>query len=362
MTIRARNAGSARVWIVSAIGGAAIAVALVFWFGSRREPAPAPPPAAAPTPRFADAARYPRTAAEFEELYAKVTNWGRWGADDELGAANLITDAKRREAASLVRIGKVVSLSRTLLTAKSQDTKGDPFDGNGPPIEHVMNPGFATDTYKMDYHTYLHTHLDALCHSFHKGKVYNGYASAEVNTPDGCKKLGVQNLRNGLVTRGVLIDLPRLKNVEYLEPGTPIFTEDLDAWEKQTGVRIAPGDAVFIRTGRWAKWAKEGAWPVSREEAGLHASTAPWLKQRDIAIIGSDSGLEVLPTLVEPLGDDPMHILMLNAMGVVILDNHDLEALATTAAELKRWEFMVSVAPLVVTGGTGSPVNTLAIF
>jgi kynurenine formamidase len=299
------------------------------------------------------AARFPRNADEFDVMFNQVKNWGRWGKDDQLGAANLITDAKRRQALALAKLGTVVGLAHPPLTEAALD--------NGSPFEHTMNRGFTTDTYKVSYHGYAHSHIDALCHILYKGQTYNGYPTAEINTNTGCARFGVQNLKDGIVTRGVLLDIPRLKQVPYLEPGTPVFVEDLEAWEKQAGVKVAPGDAIFLRTGRWARRAKLGPWPVGRNEAGYHASVAPWLKARGVSFLGADDAQDVTPSLVEGI-TLPVHTLAITALGVDILDNQDLEALAETAARLHRWEFLLTVAPVPVTGGTGFPVNALAIF
>src|SRR4051812_43024877 len=161
------------------------------------------------------AGRAPRTAAEFDTLFQQVKNWGRWGADDQLGSVNLITEAKRKQAAALVKNGTTVSLAHNLLTEKADD--------NASPFEHTMLRGNNMDRYAVSYHGYAHSHIDALCHILYKDQTYNGYARAEVNTDTGCTKLGIQNLKDGIVTRGVLVDIPRLRNVPYLEPGTPIY-------------------------------------------------------------------------------------------------------------------------------------------
>jgi kynurenine formamidase len=299
------------------------------------------------------AARFPRNAEEFDQMFNQVKNWGRWGKDDQLGAANLITEAKRKQALALAKNGLTVSLAHNPLTEAAPD--------NTSPFEHTMNRGLSTDTYKVSYHGYAHSHIDALCHILYKEQTYNGYPRAEVNTEKGCTKLGVQNLKNGVVTRGILLDIPRLKGVPYLEPGTPVFQEDLEAWEAKAGIKVSPGDAIFLRTGRWARREKLGPWPVSRNEAGYHASVAPWLKARGVSFLGSDDAQDVTPSLVEGVSL-PVHTLAITALGVDILDNMDLEAVAETAARLNRWEFLLMVAPVPVTGGTGFPANPLAIF
>jgi kynurenine formamidase len=286
-------------------------------------------------------------------MFNQVKNWGRWGADDQLGAANLITVEKRKQALALAKNGITISMAHNPLTEAAPD--------NGSPFEHTMNRGFSTDTYKVSYHGYAHSHIDALCHILYKDQTYNGYPRAEVNTEKGCTKLGVQNLKNGIVTRGVLLDIARLKGLPYLEPGTPVFQEDLEAWEKKAGIKVAPGDAIFLRTGRWARREKLGPWNVGQNEAGYHASVAPWLKARGVSFLASDDAQDVTPSLVTGI-NLPVHTLAITALGVDIIDNLDLEAVAETAARLNRWEFLLMVAPVPVTGGTGFPANPLAIF
>jgi len=297
--------------------------------------------------------RAPRNAAEFDELFKQVSNWGRWGKDDQLGAVNLITDAKRKQALALARAGVTVSLAHTLLTERAED--------NSNPFEQTMLRGNFMDRYAVSYHGYAHSHIDALCHILYKDQTYNGYARAEVNTDKGCTKLGIDNLKSGVVTRAVLVDAARLKGVDFLEPGTPLYVEDLEAWEKQAGVKLSAGDVLLLRTGRWARRAKMGPWDVGQRMAGLHASVAPWVKARGISMVGSDAGEDVTPSMVEGL-TLPIHTLFIAGMGINLLDNQDLEAVAETAARMKRWEFMITIAPLPVAGGTGSPANAIATF
>jgi kynurenine formamidase len=297
--------------------------------------------------------RAPRNAAEFDELFHQVSNWGRWGKDDQLGSANLVTPAKRKQAVALVKSGITVSLAHNPLTEKAED--------NANPFEHTMLRGFSMDRYSVSYHGYAHSHIDALCHILYKDQTYNGYARADVNTEKGCTKLGIDNLKNGIVTRGILVDMPRLRGVEYLEPGTPIYVEDLEAWEKKAGVKMSSGDVMLVRTGRWARRAKLGPWNVGQNAAGLHASVASWVKQRGVAFVGGDAAQDVVPSHVEGIAL-PVHTLFITALGINLLDNQDLEALGETAARLNRWEFMLTIAPVPVTGGTGFPLNAIAMF
>jgi kynurenine formamidase len=300
-----------------------------------------------------DEGRAPRTTAEFDALFQQVSNWGRWGKDDQLGSVNLVTAAKRKQAMTLVKSGISVSLAHNPLTERAED--------NNNPFEHTMLRGNNLDRYAVSYHGYAHSHIDALCHFLYKDQTYNGFARAEVNTDKGCTKLGIDNLKQGIISRGILIDIPRLKGVEFLEPGTPVYAEDVEAWEKKTGLKIGSGDVVLLRTGRWARRAKLGPWNVGQNAAGFHASIAPLFKARNVAIVGSDAAEDVVPSKVEGVAL-PVHTLLITAMGINLLDNHDLEAVAETAARLNRWEFMITIAPVPVTGGTGFPVNTLATF
>ena len=289
----------------------------------------------------------------------ELSNWGRWGKDDELGAVNLITAAKRKQAIALVKEGASFSLSRNAEKEKAVD--------NPAPFGHVMtrtgvnNPGTSSgDTYTITHHGYAHTHMDSLCHFFYKGKMFNGVPQ-EVVTEKGAGKMSILNFKNGIMTRGVLMDMARLKGVDFLEPGTAIYPEDLDAWEKKAGLKVRAGDVVLIRTGRWALRDAKGPWEVARKSAGLHASCAKWLKSRDVAILGSDAASDVLPSGVEGV-TQPIHTLVLVAMGMPILDNCDLELIGREANRRQRWEFLLTASPLAVPGGTGSALNPIATF
>jgi kynurenine formamidase len=298
------------------------------------------------------------TKADVEGMMTSLSNWGRWGKDDQRGTLNLITDEKRKQAAALVKEGAVVSLAHAVI---KEDTESSTA------FVHRMvlpNPdkeiAYASDEYSVSYHGFTQTHLDGLCHLIYKGKMYNGFTQKDL-TAKGAGKLGVQNIRTGIVTRGVLMDMPRHFGVRFLEGKRAIYPEDLDAWEKKAGVKIESGDAVLIRTGRWTRRQTEGPWEVMTDSAGLHASCLPWLKKRDVALIGSDLALDVLPSGVAGF-DQPVHWVSIVAMGMPILDNGDFETLSEEANARKRWSFLLTVAPLVVEGGTGSPINPLATF
>ena len=297
------------------------------------------------------------TPAEFDRWMKERSNWGRWGKDDQLGAINLITPAKRKQALAVVKDGVSVSLAHRPLTEKALDNP-EPFMRETGLTPNRDGTGFtsAHDRYSVYYHGRAHSHLDALCHYFYKEQLYNGFSIKGITPEGGCARDGIQNLQNGIITRGVLIDIPRLKGVPYLEPGTPVFPEDIEAWEKKAGVKVGAGDAILLRTGRWARRAKFGPFG---EFAGYHARVDPWLKDRDIAIVASDAVQDVgiLPGVGQPI-----HIFAIAGLGANILDNLDLEAVAETAARLNRWEFLLTLAPIPVEGGTGSPLNPIATF
>jgi kynurenine formamidase len=305
------------------------------------------------------AGNYPRnvTKADVDRWMTELSNWGRWGKEDQLGAINLITAERKKAAAALVQSGISVSMSRRAEKDQAVD--------NSSPFHHKMmerpaSSPYWSDSYDVAYHGYGHTHLDALCHIVYNGKMFNGVPAAAV-TPKGASKLSVFGLRNGILARAILMDIPELKGVPYLEPGTPIYPEDLEAWEKKSGVHVQSGDVVLIRTGRWALRDKKGPWDVGKKTAGLHVSCARWLKQRDVAILGSDAASDVIPSLVDGV-DQPVHQLAIVAMGIPILDNCDFEEVSRTAKRLNRWQFMLIAAPLAVEGGTGSPLNPIATF
>jgi len=298
------------------------------------------------------------TAEEFDKMYKDVSNWGRWGKDDKLGALNLITDAKRKQAAALVKTGINVSMTHTLLTEKTID--------NPNPFELKMGPSFRVDTWAVAYHGAFVTHFDSLCHFAYQDKLYNGIPLSDSNE-HGCAN-GVEHFKNGIITRGVLIDIPRLKGIPYLEPATTVSIGEIEAWEKKAGVKVSPGDAVILRTGRWARREKVGPWRMFGNAAGFHPTVARWLRARDAALVGADTTAEAQTTpsvvLGVPMniGLQPLHTVLISSMGVPLIDDVDPESLADTAARLNRWEFMFIVAPLPVPGGTGGPVNAVAVF
>ncbi len=296
--------------------------------------------------------------AQFDEWHAEISNWGRWGNEDELGTLNLITPQKRREAAALVREGITVSMALDL-NKVADDLNASPFVHD---LEVATFGGHevAGDRYEVQYHGFAHSHIDGLPHFATRGRMYNG-VSVDTLKPGGAEKLGIENAYAGIFTRGVLVDMPRFRGTDYLEPGTAVTAADLEAWEEAHDVRIGPGDVLLLRTGRWERVRQKGQWNFLEAAAGMHASVALWLRERDVAVIGCDGVSDVMPSNVADLAN-PLHELVLVSMGMPILDNLDLDAAATTAAERGRPTFLFVGAPLRVPGGTGSPLNPLAVF
>ena len=298
------------------------------------------------------------TAEQYARWKVELSNWGRWGAADEIGALNLITPEKRRQAAALVRDGASVSLASDADTVQAVD--------NPQPYEVTMQ-SIGSDRIAVSYHGITHTHLDSLAHINEQGVFYNGYKPEEAAVlARGHAKNSIHNVKNGVFTRGILIDIPRLKRVPYLEPGTPIYVEDLEAWEREAGIRVSAGDALFVRTGVWARRQAVGPWLRGRAEggrsAGLDPSVIPWLKARDVALLGSDHPQYVSPGEPGAAPRGAVHDFALLYLGVHLFDNCDLEALAEAAAARNRWEFLLTAAPLPIRGGTGSPLNPIATF
>ncbi|HZU74265.1 MAG TPA: cyclase family protein [Acidimicrobiales bacterium] len=301
-------------------------------------------------------ARPPMTTDEVRALHTELSNWGRWGDDDQLGALNFITPAMRAAAAAGVRSGRTVSCARSLPTQPAVD--------NPTPVAHHMI-GTATEGGGADYfaiapHGYATSHIDALCHIFRDDQLYNGYPSTAV-TAHGALQLGIHHLASGVVGRGVLLDIPRLRDVEALAPGEPIFPEDLEEASSRAGLEVGCGDVLLVRTGRWPWRATHGPWDPHQALAGLDASCLAWLHRREVAVLGSDGVSDVVPSRVPEIRL-PIHSVAIPTMGVHLLDNLDLEALAVACSEEQRWSFLLTVAPLVLWRGTASPVNPIAMF
>jgi kynurenine formamidase len=311
------------------------------------------------------------TPERMREVFEQVKNWGRWGEDDEMGALNLITPDKRREGAACVQAGETVSCALELAV--------QPTPENPSPALHMMIqggddcliPGFdlelTMDFVGVAFHGMATTHIDALCHVFVDGQMYNGFSKDEVKST-GARKGSIMCAREGISSRGVLLDIPRSREVEWLEPATHVRIADLEAAEQQQDVRVDEGDILLVGTGRDARRAKLGPWsPYEEGLAGLHPECLPWLHERGVAVLGGDGVSDTLPGdgipgWTIPGWTMPVHQCGLAGMGLHLLDNLRLDNLAQACARHERWAFQFNVAPLRVDKATGSPVNPIAVL
>lgn len=306
------------------------------------------------------------TPAEFDKLFDTLKNWGRWGADDELGTLNFITPDTIRAAAATVKSGRSVSLSIPINTVAGPDNPN-------PAIHYMCNTHdidigsgslrFATDFLAMQFHGDCHTHIDALCHIAYKGKLYNGKSSSLVDVT-GAHTMDITAMAHGIVGRGVLIDVPRHRGVKWLEPGEVVTREEIEEIEKEEGVRLSSGDVLVLRTGHHRRRKEMGAWNADYSgegRAGLDPYSMLLLKEREIAAFLPDGDGEVVPAYVEGLLY-PIHPLQITAMGMACTDSLQFEELVGVCEEEGRYTFMVVLAPLRLPKGTGSQLNPIAIF
>jgi kynurenine formamidase len=310
----------------------------------------------------------PVTREWLERVFEQVKNWGRWGPDDELGALNYVTPERRAAAARLVREGALVSCALDLAVEPAAD--------NPTPAQHMMVAAgdarestamggleMSLDFFGVACHGSAVSHIDALCHVFVRGKMYNGRDASEVKSIGALRNAIGPVAAAGIAGRGVLLDVPRLRGVEWLELSDRIPPNELVAAERAQGVEVREGDLLLVSTGRAARRAARGPWVVPEAGmAGLLPTCIPWLHERRVALLGTDG-------FSDPIGDPPIegwpvpiHQCCLVAMGVHLLDNLDLRGLAAACAERRRWEFFFVVQPLRIARGTGSPVNPAAIF
>jgi kynurenine formamidase len=301
------------------------------------------------------------SAAEFRELFERVSNWGRWGPDDERGALNYLTPERVAAATDLARDGRTVSLSRPLNTEREPDNP-EPADHRMTLLDGSDSHGlaFVKDYIGVDYHNDSHSHLDALCHVSYDGRLYNGRPADSVSDT-GAAVETVEVLKDGLIGRGVLLDIPRASGVRWLEPGESVLPGDMEEAERSEGVRVGEGDILLLRTGHATRLDELGPWDVGSSKAGLHPSCALFLAERRVAALGCDSNSDTAPAITEGVGF-PIHVLALTAMGVHLLDYLHLRELAGACEEAGRWEFLFVAAPLRIAGGTGSPLNPIAVF
>jgi kynurenine formamidase len=311
-----------------------------------------------------DARRFSRE--EFQELFESVRNWGRWGTEDRLGALNFVRPEHIRRAASLVRLGRTISLSLPVNTAAGPD--------NRHPAVHYMATGhdddigsgslrFATDYIGMEFHGDCHTHIDALCHVSYGGRLYNDVPVDRVSTK-GASDLDISDYARGIVGRGVLIDIPRVRGISWVEPGEAVTRAEIEHAEAVLNVRLEEGDILVFRTGHHRRRLELGSWNSSHSgagRAGLHVDAISLLHERNIAAFFPDGDGETVPSTVEGVSH-PIHALQITAMGLAACDSLNLEELSETCNAEERFEFLVVGSPLRFPHATGSPFNPLAVL
>jgi len=308
------------------------------------------------------------SAGEFDTFFEDMKRWGRWGAQDQRGALHFLTPQRVAASARLVRDGVSVSLSLPLNTQAA-------IDNPRPAVHRMILPGiiasgeadsgsespqFVKDYIGVDYHNDGHTHIDALCHVDYRGLLYNAQ-HVDTVTADGATVDGINVLKDGLVGRGVLLDIPRLRGVPWVEPGEHIFRADLEAAERAQGLAVGEGDILLIRTGHVRRLSELGPWDTARLKAGLHPTAMSFVAERQVAALGSDGNSDTAPSATDGVGF-PIHVLAINALGVHLLDYLQLENLRAACEQAGRWEYLFVAAPLRIPGGTGSPINPLAIL
>jgi kynurenine formamidase len=306
--------------------------------------------------------------------FDKLSNWGRWGSGDRLGTLNLITAETRRRAVALVRTGEVVSLSRDIDPA-NPDPLGSGiavvqrFMGIGEVSHHLGKGAVRFDAVTEHVGIAAHgsnTHLDGLAHYSWDGKNYNGFDAAECTSIGGAQKLSVHHASHGIVGRGVLLDICALHGVDWLEPGWAISPEELAAAEGRQKVEVGPGDVLLVHTGHVARTLvhgpASGAGPIP-PQAGLSAACLPYLRERDVAALGSDAIQDVQPSGYESFDLlRPVHAVGLVALGLWLIDNMELTELASTCASSGRWSFLFTMLPWRMVGVTSSATNPIALF
>jgi kynurenine formamidase len=303
------------------------------------------------------------TPDEFAALFHRLAGAADHGRTDQRGALNHLTAELVIAAAREVRLGRTVSLARPIETRSSADNP-DParHDMTGAVGAHHLERGldFAMDRFAMNVHGDGYSHIDALCHVVFDSKLYNDVPVDSV-TPDGAHSLAIDVIHNGIVGRGVLLDIPRLRGRPWLEPGDAVTDEDLRAAEEAQGVHVGKGDLLFVRVGHSRRRTELGPWDVASARAGLHPTALQFLADREIAALGSDSNNDAAPSRADGV-DFPVHVLAINALGIHLMDYLQFEDLVDVCEQQQRWTFLAVIAPLRIPGATGSPINPIAIL
>jgi kynurenine formamidase len=314
---------------------------------------------------MADSAR-PRatlSSAAFRALYGRLAQAASWGATDPRGALNYITQDEVLAAAGEVRTGRTVSLARPIEDRRSADNP-EPFEHEmtGHAAERIRVQGleFAADRFRMNVHGDADSHIDALCHVIYDDKLYNN-VSVDTLTPTGASQLTIDAARDGIVGRGVLLDIPRVRGTSWLEPGHDVTVDDLVAAERRQDLHVRRGDLLFVRVGHSRRRSEVGPWNAADARAGLHPTAMEFVAERQVAALGSDGNSDTAPSTTEGVAF-PVHVLAINAMGVHLLDYLRFEDLVPLCEAEGRWTFLCVIAPLRMPTATGSPVNPIAVL
>jgi kynurenine formamidase len=303
------------------------------------------------------------SAADFLSLYEHLRRANPFGQDDRRGALNYLTPARLAAAATEVQDGRTVSLAAQVEHEASADNP-DPWVHalTAPSTEADADGGldFALDSLSLHVHGNADSHIDALCHVIYDGSLYND-VPADTWTPDAVGQLSIDAAGQGIAGRGVLLDIPRLRRSDWLEPGDHVTEADLLAAEGSQHVRISDGDILFVRVGHRLRRSVLGPWDAASARAGLHPAAIELLADRHIAVLGSDGNNDTAPSAVEGV-EFPVHVLALRALGMLLLDYLQFEDLVPVCDSAGRWSFLCVIAPLRLRTGTGSPVNPIAIF
>ena len=310
------------------------------------------------------------TQEEVLGYFGSLSNWSRWGEDDQLGTLNFITPAKTKRAVQLVQEGVTLGCARPISNEPAPDSLS-------PPLHYMVESGegwasgdkvssypvaYSADFFGLIFHGFTITHMDSLAHLFWEGKMYNGRPAHLVSTSLGATVESIDLVKDSIVSRGVLVDVPMVRGMDWVERGEGVMPEDIEAAEERCGFRVEEGDVLLIRTGQLRRREVEG--PVNPFVSGSTACQAaclPLFHQRGIAVLGSDTGNDVSPSSY-PRVANPIHQVGIVAMGLWILDNADLEGLAQACRQRNRWEFLISISPLRIHNGTGSPVNPVVVL
>ena len=302
------------------------------------------------------------TEAEFRAVYERLRSQLPWGPDDRRGALNYITPGTVIAAMREVKLGRTVSLAAPVEDWPAADNPEPARHDMKGPLGADAGPGlsFSLDRIAMNVHGNADSHIDALCHVMFDGTLHNGLAADTVDE-NGAAELSIDVAADGIVGRGVLLDVPRSRGVPWLEPGDHVTVDDLLAAERDQGVRAGRGDILLVRVGHRRRRTEQGPWDVAGSRAGLHPTVLPLLAERQIAALGGDGNNDTAPSGVDGV-DFPVHVLAVNALGLHLLDYLQFTSLASLCAEAGRWSFLCVIAPLRLPTGTGSPVNPIAVL